>query len=330
MTERENLIQLAKDAAKKVPTAYAEGNPTTVIRNALIEANGGTSKIDYKRMRDGKCDGLFSLIEELIEATTYEDFENSEIFNFVDYKNGKYGDKPVFDIEDNSVFSVDVVAEGTQGIRRQRIIDGKQITLTPTIKAIKAYEHWARLLAGRVDWLTVVKKTAEARRRSLNADVLNAFKGLYSNVAAPYQVSGTYSEDGLLTLVERVEAATGRTAKILGTRSALRKIPMSVVGETVKNDYYEFGYSGSFNGVPCFRLVNAYTPNTTNFILNDTDIYVVAGEQKFIKHYTEGETTVISRGFEFNEDLTQDYTIFEKTATAVTLADKVGVYRITG
>lgn len=324
-----DIIKLAIDTYKGVSTAYAEGNPNEVIRNALIEANGGSTKISYKAMRDGKCAGLFALIEEMINKTVIEGLpESSAIFQFVDYKNGSLGDKPDFTINDTSLLTVSTIAAGTQGIRRQRVMGGTTVTLTPEVKAIKIYEELNLILSGRIDWVEFVNRVAKSFVADINNDIANSFVSVYSKVSTPYQVSGSFAEASLLNLVEHVEAATGMSAKIIGTRTALRKISMAQAGDEVKSDYYNFGYMGKFNGVPCFAIKNGHKVGTTNFILNDTDIYVVAGDDKFIKHYTEGETTIIVGNPTENADLTQEFTTIEKNCTAIVLSSDIGVYRI--
>ena len=60
------LRTLLIDAYRGVPSAFSEGNPTDVVVNRIKEANNGSTKIDYKALRDGKCPELFSVIEELI------------------------------------------------------------------------------------------------------------------------------------------------------------------------------------------------------------------------------------------------------------------------
>lgn len=324
-----DIIKLAVDTYKGVKTAYAEGDPNEIIKNALVEANGGSSKISYKAMRDGKCAGLFALVEEMIDKTVVEGLpESSPIFKFVDYKNGALGDKPEFVVNDTSLLSVATITAGTQGIRRQRVMGGSTVTLTPEVKAIKIYEELNLILAGRIDWIEFVNRVSKSFVADINSDIATAFKGLYSKVVSPYQVTGSFSEDSLVTLIEHVEAATGMTAKIIATRTALRKINMSVSGDEVKTDYYNFGFAGKFNGTECFALKNGHAVGGTSFILNDTDVYVVAGDDKFIKFYTEGETTVMVGDPTSNADLTQEFTTITKNAVAIALAEELGVYRI--
>jgi hypothetical protein len=245
----------------------------------------------------------------------------------IETKNGEWGDKPEFLVPDNSLLTVDVVANGTQGIRRQRLIGGQKVPLTPVNKAIKIYEELILILSGRIDWVEFVNRVAKSFEREFYASVAKQFNNL-STARFTVTASGSPSESGLLNLIEKVEAATGKTAYVLGTRTALRNFPMSQIGETVKDDYYDVGFSQRFNGTPCIRLKN-YLDAAGNFVLSDTRVYVIAGDDKFIKHYIEGEPIVIARDAADNADLTQEYTVIRREGTAVVVSDTMGVYDFT-
>jgi hypothetical protein len=323
-----NFRKLCIDAYRGVPTAFAEGNPTDVIVNKIKEANNGSTTIDYKAIRDGKCPELFAVIEELIDvALDVTALDNSPLADMIETKNGEWGDKPEFLVSDNSLLTVDVVANGTQGIRRQRLIGGQKVTLTPVNKAIKIYEELILILSGRIDWVEFVNRVAKSFEREFYASVAAQLNNL-STARFTVTASGSPSETGLLNLIEKVEAATGKTAYVLGTRTALRNFPMSQIGETVKDDYYAVGFSQRFNGTPCIRLKNSLDA-AGNFVLSDTRVYVLAGDDKIIKHYIEGEPIVIARDAADNADLTQEYTVIRREGTAVVVSDTMGVYDFT-
>lgn len=323
-----NFRKLCIDAYRGVPTAFAEGNPTDVIVNKIKEANNGSTTIDYKAIRDGKCPELFSVIEELIDvALDVATLEDSPLKDMIETKNGEWGDKPEFLVPDNSLLTVDVVANGTQGIRRQRLIGGQKVPLTPVNKAVKIYDELILILSGRIDWVEFVNRVAKSFEREFYASVAKQFNSL-STARFTVTASGSPSESGLLNLIEKVEAATGKTAYVLGTRTALRNFPMSQIGETVKDDYYAVGFSQRFNGTPCIRLKN-YLDDAGNSVLSDTRVYVLAGDDKIIKHYIEGEPIVIARDAADNADLTQEYTVIRREGIAVVVSATMGVYDFT-
>ena len=323
-----NFRKLCIDAYRGISTAFAEGNPTDVIVNKIKEANNGSTTIDYKAIRDGKCPELFAVIEELIDvALDVATLDDSPLKDMIETKNGEWGDKPEFLVPDNSLLTVDVVANGTQGIRRQRLIGGQKVPLTPVNKAVKIYEELILILSGRIDWVEFVNRVAKSFEREFYASVAKQFNNL-STARFTVTATGSPSESGLLNLIEKVEAATGKTAYILGTRTALRNFTMTQVGEKVKDDHYDMGYSGKFNGTDCIRLKN-YLDAAGNFVLSDTRVYVLAGDDKIIKHYIEGEPIVIARDAADNADLTQEYTVIRREGIAVVVSATMGVYDFT-
>ena len=115
MTEVKELVKLAMDAHKGSVEKYSVKQSQDALREALIDLNGGSTVLDYRAIRDGKCNGLFTLVEELLEATVSEGLAANDFFtNFVDYRNVAEGDEAEFDVEDSTLFFVDEIADGTQ------------------------------------------------------------------------------------------------------------------------------------------------------------------------------------------------------------------------
>ena len=328
--ETNKLIKLAVDTVKGVPSAFSEGNPSDVIRNALIEANGGSTKIDVKAMR--KTNGSFyELVEELIVASIIEGLpESNPIFKWAETKNGKVGDKPEFKVHKDSVLAVAEVANGTLGIRRQRIFGDTTKTLTPIPHAVKVYEELQRLLAGRADWVDFVNAVSRSFILDTNRAIADAFASIATTTPNVISETGSFSEASMVNLIEKVEMNNpGKTARIFGTKTALRNLNVStsnMVGETIKDDYYNMGYMGKFNGTEVFELKNGLKTDGTTKILDDTKLYVIATDEQFIKYYNEGDALIVESKLGDNSDLTQDYTVINTYAVAVELADKIGLY----
>ena len=328
--ETNKLIKLAVDTVKGVPSAFSEGNPSDVIRNALIEANGGSTKIDVKAMR--KTNGSFyELVEELIVASIIEGLpESNPIFKWAETKNGKAGDKPEFRVHKDSVLAVAEVANGTLGIRRQRIFGDTTKTLTPIPHAVKVYEELQRLLTGRADWVDFVNAVSRSFILDTNRAIADAFASIATTTPNVISETGSFSEASMVDLIEKVEMNNpGKTARIFGTKTALRNLNVStsnMVGETIKDDYYNMGYMGKFNGTEVFELKNGLKTDGTTKILDDTKLYVIATDEQFIKYYNEGDALIVESKLGDNSDLTQDYTVINTYAVAVELADKIGLY----
>lgn len=75
MADMNEIVRLAVDAYHGVTTKYSMNESMDTLRQALVAANNGSTKMDYKAIRDGKCSGLFTLIEEILSRTVVEGFQ---------------------------------------------------------------------------------------------------------------------------------------------------------------------------------------------------------------------------------------------------------------
>ncbi len=325
MAEMKDIVKLAVDSYKGRVEKYTVGQSQEALRQALIEANGGSTKLDYKAIRDGKCSGLFTLIEEILSRTVIEGVQSDDFFNaFVDYKNVALGDKNVFVVEDSTLFVVDDVAEGNQGIRRQRL-GGKSETSIPTsMHAIRIYEELNRVLSGRIDFNDMIDKVAKSFSQKILNDIYTLWAGATAadlGGVAYFPTAGTYNEDDLLDVISHVEAAAGgQTATIVGTKKALRNLKESIMSNGAKDEFHNMGYAGTFFGTPVVAIPQRHQVGSTNFVFQDDVLTIVAGSDKPIKFVYEGDPLVIMGDPKTNADLTQEYFYGERYGLGLVLA----------
>lgn len=337
MTEMTNLVKLAVDAYNGKVEKYSVKESQEVLRNALIEANNGSTKLDYKAIRDGKCDGLFTLIEEILSRTVVEGIQQDALINaLVDFRNVAEGDANLFVVEDGTLFVVDDTAKGTQGVRRQRLGGDTEVIIPTVMKTVRIYEELNRVLAGRVDFNRLIDKVAESFRQKLLDDVYTLWGTATAAQlgGAVFSVSGSYSEDDLIDLVAHVEAAAGgKPATIIGTKKACRKLSTAIVAESAKDELHKLGYYGIFNGTPVIATPQRHKVGSTTFAYDDNLLTVVAGDDKPIKLVYEGNPIVIMGNPLDNADFTQEYFYGEQYGMGIVLAGGnagIGKYKITG
>ena len=325
MADMNEIVRLAVDAYHGVTTKYSVNESMDTLRQALVAANNGSTVMNYKDIRDGKCVGLFALIEEILSRTVVEGFQGDEYFNaLVDFRNVALGDKNIFEVADRDLFVVADAADGTQGIRRQRLGGVTQTSIPTSFKVVKIYEEMNRVLSGQVDFNYFINKVAESFRRKLLDDIY----GLWSTATAAdfggttyFPAAGTYSEDALLDLINHVEsAANGATATIIGTKKAVRNLAPSIQGTDSKSDLYNMGYYGKFYGTSVVVTPQRHKVGSTDFIFPDNVLTVIAGDDKPIKCVYDGQSTVILGDLTKNSDLTQDYFYGEKYGMGIVLA----------
>lgn len=325
-----NLIKLAVDGYKgHVAGDYSVNDTQEALRKALVEANGGSTKLDIKAIRDGRCNGVFAIIEELVNVIHEEGLKGDEFFmNMVEDRNLSLGDTNKFHIERECLFAVADIAEGTQGVRRQRIEAGQDITINTQLRAIKIYEELNRVLAGRIDFNKFVDLVGKSFTKQELDATYDAFVGMFKKLKAPYTETGSFDEDKLLELIDHVEASTGETAVIVGTRKALRKIKTAVVSDSAKEEMYAMGHFGRFNGTELVAVKQRHKSGTDDFILDDNVLYIFAGDTKPIKRVTEGDVTMLMGTPMNNADMSQEFLMMKRTGIAVIFDRDFGVYNL--
>lgn len=325
MADMHEIVRVAVDAYHGTPTKYSVSESMDTLRQALVAANNGSTVLNYKDIRDGKCVGLFALIEEILSRTIVDGLQNDDYFmSLVDFRNVALGDKNIFEIEDNDLFVIADAADGTQGIRRQRLGGVSQTSIPTAFKVVRIYEEMNRVLSGQVDFNHFISKVSESFRKKLLDDVYTLWSTATSDNfggATYFPAAGAYDEDALLDLIAHVEAAAGgKPATIIGTKKALRNLKESIQSDGAKDELHTMGYYGQFFGTPVVATPQRHKVNSTEFIFPDNMLTVIAGDSKPIKVVYEGQSTVLMGNPAENRDFTHEYLYGEKYGMGIVLA----------
>lgn len=325
MADMKDIVKLAIDGYKGNVEKYSTKQSQEALREALIEANNGSTKLNYRDIRDGKCVGLFSIVEEILDATVVDELTSNDFFNrFVDYRNVEEGDQNLFIVEDSNLFVIDEVANGTQALRRQRLGGANEVSIPTSMKMVRIYEELNRVLAGRVDFNHMISLVGKSFTHKMLNDVYGLWAGAtQADFGAEYFVTATnnFDEDDLLDIIAHVEAASGgKQASIIGTKKALRQAKESIQADSAKEELHNLGYYGKFYGTPCFTIPQRHVVGTTNFVFDDDVLTIVAGDDKPFKFVYEGDPIVLMGDPMTNMDLTQEYLYGCKYGLGIVLA----------
>ncbi len=325
MAEMNDIVKLAVDLYKGEVKKYSASEANDVLYQALVELNGGSTKLDYKAIRDGKCQGLFALIEQVLSKTVVEGLVGDEFFNtLVEYRNIAEGDQNVFVVEDSNLFIVDETANGTQGVRRQRLSGSTETAIPTSLKTVRIYEELNRVLAKRVDFNHFIDVAANSFKQKILNDVYTLWTSATANDlggVAYFPAAGTYDENELLDLIAHVEAAAGgKTASIVCTKKAARMLSASITATSAKEELHNLGYYGKFYGTPVIVTPQRHKVGTTEFVLDDDVLTIVAGDDKPIKFVYEGDPIVLMGDPMTNADFTQEYFYGERYGMGIVLA----------
>lgn len=329
----DNTVDLARQLVRNdIPKEYTMSEAQEAMRQALIQANGGSDKINPRTFRNTDA---YTIIEKTLDIIREETFKEDDLWNsLVETMVVDIGDRNEFVIEDDSLFIVSEIGRGTQSVRRQRFQNSTSVQIPVRSHAIKCFEHWDRILAGRVDFNSFIQNVDRSYVQYNYEQIYKLFASIDASTdgmyGAVYQ-SGTYDEDTILNIIDHIEADTGSKAMIIGSRPALRHLKphIDVISTGAKDDMYNMGYYGKFNGTDTVLVRQRNIAGTHDFLFPQDRIYIIAGDEKPIKRVEEGDTLLISRDAELNSDLTQEYFVSRRFGTGLIMRHAIGCFVFT-
>jgi hypothetical protein len=320
------LSKLAVDIAKNRITKYSQTDASEVLRQELIELNGGSDKITPKSFRNNPQ--LFEVLEEALDVLVVSGLQE-QFDDFVETIELDWGDTRVFTVDENRIFDVALVSDGNLDIRRERIDKGSVSVRTKTY-AIGIYEELHRLMAGKVDWPSLVERVGASYNNKIKTEIYNSIYNSFPQLNPVFQYSGGFLPEELIDMVSHVEASTGAEAMILGTKSALSRITTAELSDSMIEQRNRVGYLGMFNGTPMVEIRQAHRPNSYDWAI-DNNFLIVAPmlENRFVKLILEGESIIEETTENTRNDMQRDYKFIKKAGFAVISSSNYGIYRMT-
>lgn len=320
------LVKLGLDLYKGSLGQYSKEQANEAFRQALIELNGGKTKLDPKDFRRNKIE-LFEIIEETLDQLINEIID-TQFNDFIEVRNVNWGDTIEFEVPNRDLFEVATVVNGNGNLRRQRLGDGYKVPISVEPRAVKIYEELHRFLAGRIDWAEMVNRVAKSFELKLADEIYSAIYNSYDNLVAPYKVSGSFSESELTTLIAHVEAATGQRAEIFGTKTALGKITSAKESDKMIDALNSFGYYGTFKGTGMREIKQFHKINTDTFAIDENFLMILpVGDIKIAKLAIEGEA-IIDEFTNYQGDMSKEYMFIKNYGLTVLSSAKYGIYRL--
>jgi len=318
------LVKLALDMKKGKITNYTKDEANEVLRQELIELNGGSDKLNAKSFR--KYPEMFEIIEQILD-NAISDGITDQFSDFVETVQLDWGDTQVFTMDENRLFDVSVVADGNGDIRRDRL-DSSEVTVRTKTYAVSVYEELHRILAGRVSFDRMIDIVARSYENKIQTEIYNAIYNSYDQLGATYSATGTFTEATLNDLISHVEASSNSEAMILGTKNALAKIDKDKVSDTMIDERNRMGYVGIYNGTPLVEIRQVHKSGTHEFAI-DNNFLIVApqGLEPFVKLILEGDS-LIEEVTEGRKDMQREYRFIKKAGFVVLASSNYGIYRL--
>lgn len=300
-----------------------EKEATQVITNAILDVCGCREKWNFNKFMDNKYK-VFQILEEVLTEPMQLGLV-PQYQQWMDIVNVGYNETYTFKKLDNELFRVGVVANGTTDFNRQRLVKGK-LAMSSFALGIKIYEEFHALRTGEVDFAEMVNRVKLSFDAQIMKMVVKMIEESYTGLDTKYKVQGSYVEASLLTLIEQVEAKSGKNAVIYGTKSALANLVG--VSELDKSDIRENGYLRIWNGIKVVMIPQAVDSND-NLIVSNSTLYIIPDGTKIVKLLMEGEPVVREITDETaRDDMQMEYAFMQNIQLGVAKASTYGMYVI--
>ena len=267
-----------------------EGNE--LLRKAILKTAGCENGWD-KYVFEHNKHLVFKLLSEVLEEVVGEQLMQ-QYEAWVDYRSVALGDTIEFKVPNQDLFEVGMVADGTDNLRRQRILHGK-VAMQSFQLGVKIYEEYLMFVMGKIDFADMINRVAKSVNNALMRIVVKGIEQAYVPTGSEkYGFAGTYSDDEVLRVAQNVEAKTGLQPVIYGTKGALanlRKSSQALWSDADKNELREMGHVGMFNGYQVVEIPNFMDVND-NLVLKQDELFIIPEGTKIIKLVNEGNAEV--------------------------------------
>lgn len=294
---------MAELSVKDVAVALCNGNIQTkfgrseeegneLLRKAILKTAGcenGWDKYVFEHNKHLVFKILSEVLEEVVGEQLMQQYEA-----WVDYRSVALGDTIEFKVPNQDLFEVGMVADGTDNLRRQRILHGK-VAMQSFQLGVKIYEEYVMFVMGKIDFADMINRVAKSVNNALMRIVVKGIEQAYVPTGSEkYGFAGTYSDDEVLRVAQNVEAKTGLQPVIYGTKGALanlRKSSQALWADADKNEFREMGHVGMFNGYQVVEIPN-FMDVKDNLVLRQDELFIIPEGTKIIKLVNEGNAEV--------------------------------------
>lgn len=332
------LVKLCVDTVKNPSMVqnYSKGiDVSQAIRNEFFELMG-TEKPTYKDLRKHSV-AVFEIIEEILDQTIINGVNEDDFFmQFAETRNLALGDQNEFYVPDNTLLVASKLSGNHWDITRQKLDVGQSFTVKTEAFGVGVYTHFFQFLTGRVDFAGLVAKVERAIKDKIAQEVAASFAGGAGYLPTEFKATGSYDEGKLMDIIGHVEASSGTTPVVVGTRKALAKITAggnaALYSEQMKNELNQTGRVSTYNGINMVQIPNVHKANTFEFAYDDSRLLVLPStDVKPVKLVFEGDSMVkeVSDGLA-NQDMSMEYKFITRFGTALVFNTLYGQYTIGG
>ena len=323
---------MAYDLYKGRTANFDAESANEAIKNIILETAGCRDQWDMYKFMENKYK-VFSIMREILTPVVAENVL-ARFESWVDIQDIALGDTKEFEVMNQDLFEIGIVADGTSELRRQNLVHGK-LQMTSFQLGAKLYTEFDDFRRGRVDFAEWIARLGKSFEVKIGEFIVRAIESSYSVLGAKFAKTGAFDDAEMLKIVERVEAKTGMKAVIYGTKSALAKLRttangfQAVLADRDKDAISAMGHIGTYFGTDVVEIPQSVN-RKDDFMIADNMLYVIPNGTKIVKLLFEGDVDVVEvTDPAVRKDMQFEYMFMRRIQIGVCKASVYGIYKVT-
>ena len=322
---------MAYDLYKGRTANFDAESANEAIKNIILETAGCKENWDMYKFMENKYK-VFSIMREILTPVVAENVL-ARFESWVDIQDIALGDTKEFEVMNQDLFEIGIVADGTSELRRQNLVHGK-LQMTSFQLGAKLYTEFDDFRRGRVDFAEWIARLGKSFEVKIGEYIVKAIEGSYSTLGAKFGVKGAFADDKMIDLIERVEAKTGMKAVIYGTKSALAQLRTTAGGfkadlaDSDKEAISKMGHIGTYFGTDVVEIPQSVN-RKDQFMIDNNMLYVIPNGTKIVKLLFEGDVDVVEvTDPAVRKDMQFEYMFMRRLQIGVCRASVYGIYAV--
>ena len=322
---------MAYDLYKGRTANFDAESANEAIKNIILETAGCKENWDMYKFMENKYK-VFSIMREILTPVVAENVL-ARFESWVDIQDIALGDTKEFEVMNQELFEIGLVADGTSELRRQNLVHGK-LQMTSFQLGAKLYTEFDDFRRGRVDFAEWIARLGKSFEVKIGEYIVRAIEGSYHALGAKFAKQGAFADDQMLELIERVEAKTGMKAVIYGTKSALAELRTTAGGfkadlaDSDKEAISRMGHIGTYFGTDVVEIPQSVN-RKDQFMIDKDMLYVIPNGTKIVKLLFEGDVDVVEvTDPAVRKDMQFEYMFMRRIQIGVCRASVYGIYAV--
>lgn len=322
---------MAYDLYKGRTANFDAESANEAIKNIILETAGCKENWDMYKFMENKYK-VFSIMREILTPVVAENVL-ARFESWVDIQDIALGDTKEFEVMNQDLFEIGIVADGTSELRRQNLVHGK-LQMTSFQLGAKLYTEFDDFRRGRVDFAEWIARLGKSFEVKIGEYIVKAIENSYTVLGSKFAKAGAFDDAEMLKIIERVEAKTGMKAVIYGTKSALAKLRTTAGGfqanlaDSDKEAISRMGHIGTYFGTDVVEIPQSVN-RKDDFMIADNMLYVIPNGTKIVKLLFEGDVDVVEvTDPAVRKDMQFEYMFMRRLQIGVCRASVYGIYKI--